>query len=253
MFEELLGTRRDQTIYVGYPPDVEPPAEVLLVLKSPARPSNVPKNHRESPKNWERYADELYKNAKLGENFGDWNDFDFNESVKRMKYWYGVNDKKFVSKGFHQHTIHKILKLLEDNGYKKWFYTDLVKYFVLDKDFKTEAKECIKYLGKQIGLLQPKVILMFGGEVQQTIEKHLINRQKTKYWRKPKNQSELHGWSTVVNPEDWKAEKWEGPNIETHLVYSIFPSQRTADLWVEKDGEGALFGKLKSLLGTEQI
>jgi hypothetical protein len=111
------------------------------------------------------------------------------KAQKELKYWYGVNkEKKFVYTGFHQLCIHNILKWLDKTD-KKWFFTDLVKYYVVNKKFKSAAKSCVQYLKQQIEVLKPQVVLMFGGDVQRFIEKHLVDNEDKRLWHKHKGQS----------------------------------------------------------------
>jgi uracil-DNA glycosylase len=138
-----------------------------------------------------------------------------------------MRKRNFFIRGFHQSCIHKILARLDKAG-KKWVFTDLVKYYVDNgKKFESAAKSCIQYLKRQIEILRPRVVLMFGSDVQRLIEKHLVaNRDKRLWhnWHERKNQSELHGEIIEVKPEDLKNLK-----VKTTLVYSVFPTGRNAD------------------------
>jgi hypothetical protein len=239
IYNEIRKEKPNKYIYVGYPANVIPPIDVLLVLKCPALPPEE--------------EDELYEELgeKLRRKFEKPTDFE--KSVERMKYWYGVNEEKeFLYKGFHQLCIHKILKWLDKTG-KKWVFTDLVKYYVENNNFKSAAESCIQYLKRQIEILQPRVVLMFGSDVQRLIEEHLVaNRDKRlrHNWHKRKNHKDknrynLHGKIIEVKPKDLKNLK-----VKITLMYSVFPTGRNADPWVEAGGEKKLFKIFRNCLGT---
>jgi len=232
IYNEIRKEKPNEYIYVGYPANVIPPIDVLLVLKCPAKPPEE--------------EDELYEELgeKLKRKFEKPTDFE--KSVERMKYWYGVNEEKeFLYKGFHQLCIHKILSWLNKSG-KKWVFTDLVKYYVENENFKSAAESCIKYLKRQIEISRPRVVLMFGGDVQRSIENHLVTNRDKRLRDERKNQSNLHGEIIEVKPEDLKNLK-----VKTTLMYSVFPTGRNADPWVEAGGEKKLFKMFRNCWGTK--
>jgi hypothetical protein len=114
---------------------------------------------------------------------------------------------------FHQHEIRILLNFLTESD-KKWVFTDLIKCFVHQKykeNREIAIKYCSRYLNEQIESFQPKTIIALGRTVA------------GKYF---KLRGLKHG---------------EVKNIKTRngtmkLIYSIFPSRNTADLWVANDG-----------------
>ncbi len=152
------------------------------------------------------------------------------EEVSYIANYY-LTDK--VSK-FHQWQMRELLEHLNKAG-KSWVFTDLIKCFVWhgkDKSLnlkgsdnkKKAIKHCRKYLDEQIKVLQPRKILVLG----QTVGRE--------YFRLKGLKSSNHG---RVYPS-------QIDNVKTTLVYSVFPSQITADIWAEKGGWELVIEKLTS-------
>ena len=138
-----------------------------------------------------------------------------NEVDKMGNYYLNHPDKSF-----HQQQVRVLLETLDSQGVS-WVFSDLVKCFVwhgIDKknnlngmeNERIAKKYCGKYLADQVTKLQPRKILGMGGKVSQ-------------YFGVYKAQ---HGEKRVVNVEGFK----------TIYFHSLFPTQRTADQWVAKNG-----------------
>jgi len=119
---------------------------------------------------------------------------------------------------FHQKEIRKLLRTLNDNR-KTWVFTDLIKCFVWQgKDKKNNLKasdnkdlaiqKCHIYLDEQIEILRPNNVLSLGRTVTQ------------QYFK-------LQG-----KFEHGSIHKCRIKNHTFNMVFSIFPSRNTADLWV---------------------
>jgi hypothetical protein len=113
---------------------------------------------------------------------------------------------------FHQQEVRSLLNIL-DKSKVKWVLTDLIKCFV-HQDYKENReiaiKYCSEYLNEQIESFQPKQIIVLGKTVA------------NKYFRLNR-----------LNHGDMKFIKTR--NGTSKLIYSIFPSRNTADLWVAND------------------
>ena len=96
-----------------------------------------------------------------------------------------------------------------------WVFTDLVKCYVYDKktdgaiNFEMAKGHCRNYLNDQIRNLKPKLILTLG---------KTVFKQLTDFKNAPE-----HG--VIVNC-----------NKHMTIVHSIFPSERTANMWVKNGG-----------------
>lgn len=130
---------------------------------------------------------------------------------------------------FHQEQVRELLMWLDANG-KNWVFTDLIKCFVSSGPFakknklkgadnrRVAIKHCKAYLDKQIETLKPKKVLCLG----QTTARQYFQLEGTLQ----------HGISRRIN------------NDKSTLVFSIFPSRNTADLWVENRGWERIFARL---------
>lgn len=120
---------------------------------------------------------------------------------------------------FHQKEMRKLLTILTQNG-KTWVFTDLIKCFVWQgrddtrklkgSDSKdTAIRHRRKYLDKQIVSLRPQKVLSLGNTVAD------------QYFRLQDHFS--HGSVHKCRVDDHSFD----------LVFCIFPSRNTADLWVQ--------------------
>lgn len=125
---------------------------------------------------------------------------------------------------FHQYEMRKMLNWLENDLKKTWVFTDQVKCFVYqgreivegedgNDNMKKAIKHCSKYLDEQIQCLNPKVFLVLGKKVAENYcdIKGRRLRELT------------HGQRGTFNKN----------GISYNFIYSIFPSGRTADIWVK--------------------
>lgn len=151
---------------------------------------------------------------------------DLNFEVKKLARYYR---EKPLQK-FHQAMVRELLNILDEEG-KTWVFTDLLKCFVWRRGKEGHLNEekaiefCRKYLDRQIEALKPRKILVLGKKVAQSY-----------FGMEGKNFKNKHG---TIHIKDWK-------DKSLYLVLSLFPSQMTADNWIEKGGWNPV---LKSLLG----
>lgn len=125
-------------------------------------------------------------------------------------------------KKYHQQEMRHLLNYL-NNKRIKWVFTDLIKCFVwrgyenknnLDgsENVRIAIRNCSTYLKEQIKTLRPKKVLALGKTV--AIE----------YFKLPNKLEHGNTYAGLVGDQEFP------------IVYSIFPSQFTADLWVEHGG-----------------
>lgn len=137
-------------------------------------------------------------------------------------------------KKFHQQQIRYLLDYLNGNKIR-WIFTDLIKCFVWrghDKKNNVEGSDnvriainnCRIYLNEQIQVLRPKKVLALGKTVA------------VEYLGLPKKLN--HGSNYEPDPI---------ANHKFPVIYSIFPSQFTADLWVEHGGWEKIFNSMNAL------
>ena len=141
---------------------------------------------------------------------------------------------------FHQKEIREFLSELDNRGIS-WFITDLVKCFVFNSPWNREIaeKNCFNnYLRKQICDLKPRYIIMFGKNVIKIIEKEILisNRIITQTGILSKK----HGKKSIGNV---KIDKVIFPS---EFIYSLFPSQWTADAWIEYNAKEKLLNALNN-------
>ena len=138
-----------------------------------------------------------------------------NEVSKITQYYRGLPDKSF-----HQQQVRVLLSRLDAIG-MTWVFTDLIKCFIwhrADEDKKLNGRKnrkiaiehCGGYLEEQIILLRPLKVLGLGN----TVARYFGIDKPT------------HSDSCSVRIG----------NRQAVYVHSLFPSQRTADLWVMKSG-----------------
>ncbi len=133
-----------------------------------------------------------------------------------------IKEKHYISNdpydNFHSFLIRRLInKIKEKNETRTWYLTDIWKCFIRDRlDKKLEMNQvkkenirnnveisfdfCKGYLIKEIEILKPKVIVLFGGKVKDFYE----NKIK------------------------------ESLNHKPNCIYSMFPGTRTADAWFGK-------------------
>jgi len=125
---------------------------------------------------------------------------------------------------FHQYQMRKLLYWLERDFQSNWIFTDLVKCFVYQggeqvngRNGKANMKKaigyCSQYLDDQIEKLNPQIILILGTRVAS----NYCNLRSSQL-RQLK-----HGDRFKCNRNDRHHD----------FIYSIFPSMRTADIWVK--------------------
>ena len=132
-------------------------------------------------------------------------------------------------KKFHQKEMRKLLSTLNDNR-KTWVFTDLIKCFVWSRDKKNNLRgsdnkdlaiqNCRIYLDEQIEILRPKKVLSLGKTVTEQYFKLLDKFE--------------HG----------SVHEWRIKNHTFNMVFSIFPSRNTADLWVANEEWKKILPKL---------
>jgi thiol-disulfide isomerase/thioredoxin len=155
-------------VYLGFPVDISPSIDVLLVL--------------EGHGGGHAWLPEKEQN--------------FENSVKQMEKWYR-DVPKFET--YHQKCVHSLLKKLDENNIR-WFLTDLIKCYIFKKDKENKdraAGNCIKYLERQIKMLNPRVIVMFGNFVQQQMWLHKI------YGEKDRNRFLNSPFPSALNADKW--------------------------------------------------
>lgn len=122
---------------------------------------------------------------------------------------------------FHQYEMRKLFNWLATDFKKNWIFTDLIKCFVRADEIRGKTRKtnmemaiqhCSKYLDDQIKELKPRVILILG----KRIAKHYCNLNSKEV--KQLAHGQLRESST--GGKDFK------------FIYSVFPSMRTADIWV---------------------
>lgn len=132
---------------------------------------------------------------------------------------------------FNQKEMRILFKALNDNR-KTCVFTDLIKCFVWQgRDRETNLRgsdnrltaiqHCRTYLDEQIEILQPKKVLCLGN----TVAKHYFKLKKPEF---------KHG---SVHKMQIRKHKFD-------LVFSIFPSRNTADLWVANKEWDVILPKL---------
>ena len=123
---------------------------------------------------------------------------------------------------FHQHEMRRLFNWLTTDFKKNWIFTDLIKCFVRadqigGKERKTNMEiaiyHCSKYVDNQIEKLKPRIILILG----KRIAKHYCNLNGKQVRQLAHGQ--LHRFSMRGRDFDF--------------IYSVFPSMRTADIWVK--------------------
>lgn len=156
------------------------------------------------------------------------------EMNEKLKIYYLKEDPN----SFHQMEMRKIIQELEQKKIS-WYVSDLVKCFVKNKKIKNPDKDNRKiaedhcfdnYLKKQILLLQPKIILMLGGKVIRIIERNILQKNKIK-----------HG-NYLLGKNEF---------ISTHFLYSLFPAQWTADIWIKHGGSLPLLNSIYKILSSK--
>lgn len=140
---------------------------------------------------------------------------------------------------FHQMKIRGILSELDDTG-ASWFITDLVKCFVYNNPLNREIaeKNCFNsYLKKQICYLKPRSVVMFGNRVINIIEKGILipNRINIQIGKL----SKIHGKKSMGEI------KIDNTIFSSEFIYSIFPSQWTADIWIKYNAKEKLLNSIK--------
>ncbi len=156
---------------------------------------------------------------------------DLDSEVCRIFRYYAT----LPDKTFHQAQIRVLLNKLDDLGVM-WVFTDLIKCFVWYRSNREKSLDgtvnkriaisyCRRLLEEQLSILQPKCVIGLGNTVAEFFG-----------LKKPG-----HGSShTVVS------------NAQRFIfIYSLFPSQWTADQWVRREGwEPVMRGLSKIGLGT---
>lgn len=133
-------------------------------------------------------------------------------------------------KKYHQQEMRHLLNYL-NNKTINWVFTDLIKCFVwrryddkssLDgsENVRIAIKNCSIYLKQQITVLRPKKVLALGKTVA------------IKYLELPNKLEHGNTYTRSVG------------DLKFPIVYSIFPSQFTADLWVEHGGWRKIFNNI---------
>lgn len=142
----------------------------------------------------------------------DWDKKDFDELTSMKKRHY-LDEKPIPS--FHSFAIRRIIRKIKKIK-KSWYLTDIWKCFVYndEENKKISFEYCKKFLIKEIEILKPKIIVLFGGKVRKFFEK-------------------IEG--------DLKHKKYE-------LIDSTFPARWTADIWLKNNREKELIDKIKKIL-----
>jgi uracil-DNA glycosylase family 4 len=139
------------------------------------------------------------------------------EASKQLRGYYLCDPPN----SFHQMELRKILKWLDDRNLR-WYVTDLVKCYVHNDTNNREKaeEECYAFLSKQIAQLRPRKVVMFG----KTVLDMLDRKGLTHFDREGRKQrsSSIHG----------KVFEGSGMLGGATTIFSIFPSQWTADVWI---------------------
>jgi hypothetical protein len=100
-------------------------------------------------------------------------------------------------------------------------------------------KHCFKHLKKQIFILNPEKIILLGYRVQNAFLKEFVKedeREKLnpiKFKKNGEKKGEISSKEKEIHGRSYPIEINEGrKKIHTEIVFSIFPSQWTADIWV---------------------
>lgn len=148
-------------------------------------------------------------------------------------YEFYVNE---TPKRTNQYLVHQFLNYLNSQQIS-WFFTDLIKCFVAKgkvrqgvNNISTATRHCSKYLDQQISVLQPKVILTFGGPA-------------TNHFKKGMHRSHLHGNQKKITY------LLNGNHTEITLIQSIHPTSQNTNYWVEYGGWAPVVNSLMEVLG----
>lgn len=151
------------------------------------------------------------------------------EEINGFEEYYMLNS---IEK-FHQQQMRILLKRLDSLGLN-WVFTDLLKCFIWEKkegelkgslNKKIAISHCSQYLTEQINLLNPKFIIPLG--------------------------------TTVASYFKIKGKKVQGQMFEysedSKIIFSFFPSQRTADKWAQVDGWNPILVRLEGYVKSKNL
>lgn len=219
------GIRRCSDLLVGiYSESCKPPVDVLLVT--------------------------------FGHGGGPWKEepLSFGDMKTEIEKHYR-NKGKYIET-FHQFAIREVLDRL-DKSSVSWYLTDLIKCYVhthnkKGRKNKSKAIEyCKNYFEKQVNVLKPKVIVLFGGDVQKGIFESVKGERFSNTMKEVlKNEPIRHLRNRFVKSEGHPQASMElrfgfqyfshGETIErrifghrTKIMFSVFPTgSNAANLWV---------------------
>ncbi len=140
---------------------------------------------------------------------------DTNFEVKNLGDYYLDPERNLNNlRTFHQKECRILFRYLNSRKIS-WLFTDLIKSYVSSdkKNMQIAVKHCSKYLTEQIQILEPKKILCLG----KLVSKH-ISKLESKQIQ--------HGSVFVTHIN----------NKNTRIIFSMFPSARTSDKWIEIGG-----------------
>jgi hypothetical protein len=195
----------------------------------------------------------------------------FEEMKKEIETHY--HDKEKYIETFHQFAIRELLEKLDKND-ASWYLTDLIKCYVHTHNKKGERKgdenkkraieNCKNYLEKQVMRLKPKVTVLFGGDVQrgifeqvlkpkkefseEVLTKEVLDNQSIKELQRPYEETSQSG--TKFGFEYFSHGRCV-KNVkrifghETQIMFSIFPTGNTSNLWVAANFEKGPSSPLK--------
>jgi hypothetical protein len=159
------------------------------------------------------------------------NQEDFREVLNHLKGLY-LSEK---DETFHQVSIRDIIRQF-NNKKIKWYFTDITKCYIFNdedgENFNIAVGNCIKYFEKEINTLNPKIVLMLGSRVQNSIAEKIIKPNKIQPL-KEKSQTDRN-LKYVTDGH-------------TYFLYSIFPSQRTCDLWIKEGNRERLIEVIEDI------
>lgn len=161
----------------------------------------------------------------VAEAHGGGREQDFRPKQNRLEdevSWIGNYYLRAPLQKFHQSQVRELLRILDSEN-RTWVFTDLIKCFVnqkLKSNRKIAIQYCSKYLKGQIEKLKPKQILILGNTVASEFK--------------------------IKHPSHGEIFYQSIAESRTKIIFSLFPSRNTADLWISRNQWGPVLESLDS-------